>query len=489
MKKNTIKWRIFKYNIIAISVLLALTTIVFNITIQSYIKNDIKEQLSTIAQRVEDTALYRGPDFFPPQEPQRPRPLPGRQNGMFRENNDLFRFYFFLDRSLREPLSILNADFILLDNNMDIITPPEGDFFKPSGEIANEIISKIKKLDGSKVQEYVYFNVNNTDYISIVKPVSDKNSFGLGWLIIYSSLQKVNQLKLGINMILIVIVLLSALIFAIFSSLAAKKISAPFSSLNQHIRAIAERNFGVKIEMPVDAELQELVNSINIMSEKLESYDKAQKTFFQNASHEFRTPLMSIQSYAEGIKYDVVDKNTAADIIIDETKRMTNLVEDLLYLSRLDTIEENYHFTDLDFKDFINACQERMYGIASKSGINLEVENINEPVVVYADEEKLFRAFANIIGNCIRYANNTVSIVPKIIDRSKIEIVIRDDGPGIDSNELPNIFERFYKGKKGNVGLGLAISKNIIERHNGKITARNSESGAVFTIVLPVKQS
>jgi len=91
--------------------------------------------------------------------------------------------------------------------------------------------------------------------------------------------------------------------------------------------------------------------------------------------------------------------------------------------------------------------------------------------VVYADEEKLFRAFANIIGNCIRYANNTVSIVPKIIDRSKIEIVIRDDGPGIDSNELPNIFERFYKGKKGNVGLGLAISKNIIERHNGKITA------------------
>ncbi|ADU73909.1 G protein-coupled receptor 119 [Acetivibrio thermocellus DSM 1313] len=65
MKKNTIKWRIFKYNIIAISVLLALTTIVFNITIQSYIKNDIKEQLSTIAQRVEDTALYRGPDFFP----------------------------------------------------------------------------------------------------------------------------------------------------------------------------------------------------------------------------------------------------------------------------------------------------------------------------------------------------------------------------------------------------------------------------------------
>ncbi|WP_265442820.1 sensor histidine kinase [Acetivibrio straminisolvens] len=488
MKKNTIKWRIFKYNIIAISVLLTLTTVVFNITIQSYIENDIKEQLSTIAQQVEDTALFRGPDFLPPQGLQKPRPMPGRQNDFPREGNELFGFYFFLDRSLREPLSILNADFILLDNNMDVITPPVGEYFTASSEIANEVINKIRKTDSSKVQEYVYFNLNNTDYISIVKPVSDKNSFGLGWLIIYSSLQKVNQLKLGINAILFVIVLLSALIFAIFSSLSAKKISSPFSSLNQHIRAIAERNFGVKIEMPVDAELQELVNSINIMSEKLESYDKAQKTFFQNASHEFRTPLMSIQSYAEGIKYEVVDKNTAADIIIDETKRMTHLVEDLLYLSRLDTIEENYRFSDLDFRDFINTCLERMYGIASKSGITLEVQNINDAVLIYADEDKLFRAFTNIIGNCIRYANNTVSIIPKIIDFSKIEIVIRDDGPGIDSNELPNIFERFYKGKKGNVGLGLAISKNIIEKHNGKITARNSESGAVFTIVLPAKQ-
>ena len=156
-------------------------------------------------------------------------------------------------------------------------------------------------------ETYLNFDISGTEYIAIVKPVSQKNSFGLGWIIIYSSLQKVNQLQWVINIILFAILILSALIIVIFSSLAAKKISAPFSSLNQHIRAIAERNFGTKIHMPVDDELQEFVNNINIMSEKLETYDKAQKTFLQNASHEFRTPLMSIQSYAEGIKYDVVD--------------------------------------------------------------------------------------------------------------------------------------------------------------------------------------
>lgn len=239
--------------------------------------------------------------------------------------------------------------------------------------------------------------------------------------------------------------------------------------------------------MPVDDELQEFVNNINIMSEKLETYDKAQKTFLQNASHEFRTPLMAIQSYAEGIKYDVVESNQAADIIIDETQRMTHLVEDLLYLSRLDTIEENYCFSNLDFSNLVNSCMERLHGIAIKNNIKVFFHNFAENAVIYADEEKLSRAIMNIISNCVRHAKSVVTITSKIIKENKIRLDITDDGSGFDPDELPNLFERFYKGKKGNFGLGLAISKNIIEKHKGKITAENSNSGAVFKIELPLK--
>lgn len=238
--------------------------------------------------------------------------------------------------------------------------------------------------------------------------------------------------------------------------------------------------------MPVDDELREFVNNINIMSEKLETYDKAQKTFLQNASHEFRTPLMSIQSYAEGIKYDVVDNSTAVNIIIDESKRITHLVEDLLYLSRLDAIEENYLFNNLDYNELINSCVERMNGIAIKSNIKITANSLNKRIEIYADEEKLSRSITNIISNCIRYADSIVVVTSKIIDNNKIELIISDDGPGFDINELPNIFKRFFKGKKGNFGLGLAISKNVIEKHNGKITAENSESGAIFRIELPI---
>lgn len=491
MKRNTIKWRIFKYNIIVISVLIALTTTVFNIAIRLYIESDVSKQLNTIASRAEDTALHRGPDFFHPEGDKGPPPRKNRnnstQNNNTQDNNDLYRFYFELDRSLREPLSVLNANYILLDSNNNIVTSPEGDYFKPSDDVLNKVKSEIGGLKDTTGPQYINFSLEDTKYTAIIKPVSGKNTFGLGWIIIYSSLQKVNQLQLSINILLFVILVLSALIIAVFSSLAAKKISAPFSSLNNHIGAIAERNFGTKIHMPVDDELQEFVNNINTMSEKLESYDKAQKTFLQNASHEFRTPLMSIQSYAEGIKYDVVDKNSAADIIVDETKQMTRLVEDVLYLSRLDTIEENYRFDTLNLSSLIDDCVARMNGIAAKNKVVITANSMNEKVELFADEEKLSRAFTNIIGNCIRYAATTVRIDSKIVENGNVEITVGDDGPGIDANELPNIFERFYKGKKGDFGLGLAISKNVIERHNGHITAENSGSGALFKVILPIK--
>ncbi len=487
MKRNTIKWRIFKYNIIVIIVLIVLTTIVFNIAIRLYIESDVTKQLNAIALRAEDTALHKGPDFFPHGDGDNPPPPP-MQNDSSQDNNDLFRFYFMLDRSLREPLSVLNADYILFDSNKKLITSPDGDYFKPSNDIINAITNETKKSKDIGKEQYINFSLSGTEYVAIIKPVSIKNTFGLGWIIIYSNLQKVNQLQWGINAILSIILILSALIIAIFSSLAAKKIAAPFSSLNQHIGKIAERNFGTKIHMPVDDEFQEFVNNINTMSEKLEIYDKAQKTFLQNASHEFRTPLMSIQSYAEGIKYDVVEHSAASDIIIDETKRMTHLFEDLLYLSRLDAIEENYHFSNLDLNDFINSCIERMDGIANKNNIQIIANTLGENAQIFVDEDKLSRAIANILSNCIRYAKAVVKISSQKATDSKIEIVIIDDGPGIDDKVLPNIFERFYKGKNGNFGLGLSISKNIIERHNGKIAAENTELGALFRITLPVKE-
>jgi len=491
MKRNTIKWRIFKYNLAAIVLLTALTTIIFNVAVRVYFKSDTFTQLSKIATRAVDTALKNGPDFFPKaDDTQQPAPRDGQKSDFksqdsstasAQSNQDMIRYYFMLDRSLREPLSVLSADYILLDSSKNVIIPSPKEYFNVSNELIAKVKDEIEKSKNLNIETSLDFTLSGTQYIAIVKPVSEKNNFGLGWVAIYSSLQKVNQLQLGLNLLLLAILILSSVLIVIFSSLTAKKISEPFTSLNEHIGKIAERKFGNKLNLPEVDELHEFVNNINIMSDKLEVYDKAQKTFLQNASHEFRTPLMSIRSYAEGIKYDVVDKDTAADVIVDETKRMTRLVEDLLYLSRLDSIEENYRFDHLDFNDMVKSLIERMNILAIKNSIRITVELPKKTFEIYADEEKLSRAFANIVSNCIRYAKSSINIIVKNID-STISLEISDDGPGFDSNELSNIFDRFYKGKKGNFGLGLAISRNVIERHGGNISAENTGTGALFKI-------
>ncbi|MEA4846531.1 MAG: HAMP domain-containing sensor histidine kinase [Clostridiaceae bacterium] len=485
MKRNTIKWRIFKYNLIVIITLIVLVAIIFNAAIRIYIEKDIIGQLNKIAYHAEDTALKRGPEVFIFNDKDKEKP-PEPPRIKAREDNDIFRFYFMLDRSLREPLSVLNADYILLDNDKSILNlPPEG-FADANSGLMDKITTEINKSKDLSKESYLNFHLSGTEYIAIVKPVAQKNNFGLGWIIIYSSLQKVNQLQLAINVILLAILLLSAFIIVLFSSVIAKKISEPFSSLNQHIHSIAERNFGTKINTPVYDELSEFVSNINTMSEKLETYDKAQKTFLQNASHEFRTPLMSIQSYAEGIKYNVAESNEAADIIIDESKRLTQLVENLLYLSRLDAIEENYCFAPLDYNELLRGCAERMNIIAAKNNISIDIKELEENIKIIADEEKLSRAINNILSNCIRFAKSIIEIKSGLIDEKTIRLTISDDGPGFESNEIPNIFDRFFKGSKGNFGLGLAISKNVIEKHKGKITAENSGTGAVFHIDLPI---
>jgi len=468
--------------------LITLTTIIFNVAIRMYIEKVIIAQLSKIASNAEHTALQHGPDFFPEFHQM---PPPDAPNDKFSPTNlqgdiDPFRYYFMLDRSLKEPLTLLNADFILLDQNKNRITPAQEKFDSTPVDLMKELTNEINKSEKVDQEKYLNFNLSSTEYLAIIKPVSDKNSFGLGWIIIYSNIQQINQLQLVINIILFLILIFSALITIVFSSRVSKKISESFSHLNKYISAISERDFGNKIEMPVYDELHDLVNNINIMSEKLETYDKAQKTFLQNVSHEFRTPLMSIQSYAEGIKYDVIDSNTAVTVILTEIKRMTNLVEDLLYLSRLDAIEENYNCSNLDFNEFVNMCVHRMKWIATKSNITIATSTPKEIVEIHGDEEKLSRAITNIISNCIRYAHSVVIVEFKVIDTNKIQLTISDDGPGFKDNELPNIFERFYKGTKGNFGLGLSISKNIIEKMNGKISANNSNSGALFIIELPI---
>ena len=140
----------------------------------------------------------------------------------------------------------------------------------------------------------------------------------------------------------------------------------------------------------------------------------------------------------------------------------------------------------MSFNELLVICIDRINLIAEQNNVTIISKLPAEIIKIYGDEEKLSRAITNVISNCIRYANSLVTVELTNIDKIKVQLIISDDGPGFKNNELPNIFERFYKGVNGNLGLGLSISKNIIEKLHGQIFAKNTTTGALFIVELPI---
>ena len=218
----------------------------------------------------------------------------------------------------------------------------------------------------------------------------------------------------------------------------------------------------------------------------IEKEAERQQTFFQNASHELKTPLMAIQGYAEGIQAGVMDTGGAADVILEESDRMTELVEELLDISKIDMGRQRLTLSETDIRELLYDGIRAVEPIAA-GGITIVPDFPEEPVMVSCDDTQLRRAVTNILSNGVRYARSELRLTCRA-DKRHVTIRIQDDGDGIAEEDLPHIFDRFYMGRSGKSGIGLALTKEIIHLHRGTIRAYNGETGAVFEISIPVSR-
>ena len=218
----------------------------------------------------------------------------------------------------------------------------------------------------------------------------------------------------------------------------------------------------------------------------IEKEAERQQTFFQNASHELKTPLMAIQGYAEGIQAGVMDTGGAADVILEESDRMTELVEELLDISKIDMGRQRLTLSETDIRELLYDGIRAVEPIAA-GGIAIVPDFPEEPVMVSCDDTQLRRAVTNILSNGVRYARSELRLTCRA-DKRHVTIRIQDDGDGIAEEDLPHIFDRFYMGKSGKSGIGLALTREIIHLHKGTIRARNGDTGAVFEISIPVSR-
>lgn len=238
---------------------------------------------------------------------------------------------------------------------------------------------------------------------------------------------------------------------------------------------IKEISFGVLLDAFVIAALGAAIGYF--LGKKLEQNDKAQKTFFENTSHELKTPLMAICGYAEEIEMGVItDYSQAGRMIVSQTERMSKLIEDILYLSKMESGTEPLKCEPIEMASLVQDILMPLEGIVNRRNLSVSLE-LDEGYV-NGDPEKLEHAVANLITNSVKYVCSQIEISWK-----NQVLSIWNDGGELSTEDFSHMFERFHTGQNGNSGIGLALSKEIVEMHGWKLSAKNDRHGICLSMV------
>src|ERR1022692_41712 len=227
-----------------------------------------------------------------------------------------------------------------------------------------------------------------------------------------------------------------------------------------------------------------------------ERMEKTRRDFIANVSHELRTPLTSIQGYTETLLDSPIADNHVREfleIIRKNSARMSRLTEDLLTLARVESGEHRFDVQRVSAEELLQDALESFREVAHSYGVELVIENAVPTGHVNADREAMHQIFSNLIENALKYAASGKKVILGArAAESNVEFYVRDFGPGISSEHLPRLFERFYRVDKarsresGGTGLGLAIAKHIVFAHGGTIRAESElNHGSSFLFVLP----
>ncbi len=289
------------------------------------------------------------------------------------------------------------------------------------------------------------------------------------------------------------VALVAAMIFAVWIT---RWVSSPLRRITKAAHAISGGDYQ-PIPLQGPSEVKELGQAFNDMVARVDSSQKAQRDFVANVSHELKTPLTSIQGFAQAILDGTAGTpealRQAGTVIYDEAGRMYRLVLGLLDLARLDSGIADLQRSPLDLAAIVNAVVDKMKPQASQAQVSLN-SAISPLPPILGDADRLSQVFTNLVDNTVKYtpAGGQIFVEALQVD-GKVQVTISDSGAGIASDDLPHIFERFYQtdksrsGSRRGAGLGLAIAREIVLAHHGSIeVASTPGQGSSFVVKIPL---
>ena len=309
------------------------------------------------------------------------------------------------------------------------------------------------------------------------------------------------SLRVSVRAVLAQILPAAALALVLGTILAfflARSQIRPLNEIKSAVREFTKGDLTRRVNVKCGGELEELGDSINRMAEELSRLEDSRRSFVANVSHELRSPMTSMRGYVQAMLDGVIgqeDMPRYLNIVLSETDRLTELVRDLLDLSRLESGKFPLTLAPFDANELVRRNLINFEGRIEAKNIEVQVELADDPLTVLADANRINQVVSNIIDNAIKFMNGEGSVLTlrTLREGKNARFVIMNNGEDISEADLPYIFERFYKADKAHTsgqgtGLGLSICQRIMQQHGSEITARSGGGETAFEFTLPLAE-
>ena len=297
----------------------------------------------------------------------------------------------------------------------------------------------------------------------------------------------------AIHHTLILASLAALLLGFVLSYLLTRRVLKPLSQMNAATRAVAAGNFSSRVEVTTGDEVGQLGTSFNHMADSLERIEQLRKNMVADVAHELRTPLTNLRGYLEALNDHVlIPSPETLHMLLGETLRLVKLVDNLQQLARADAARTSLHRQQLVISEQLQEMLALYRPSIEEKRIEVATDFPAEADTVLADRDKFLQTVRNLLDNCVKYTphGGQVAISSKR-HADGLQVLFCNSGPEISSDDLPFIFERFFRTDRsrsrnaGGSGLGLAITRELIEAHGGRVGADSKDGRTCIWFILP----
>ncbi len=381
------------------------------------------------------------------------------------------------DTSLVSWSELVGADITVTDTTGEVFAST-----KSFNSIPDDMLDDVNS--GKNFTKYTNFGGNYNSLVYTIGMPIIYNGYVVGCIFYTATVGEMFDSFDNFASMLLMSCLISASVAIVLIFMQTKKITKPIADINSAVLAIASGKFDRRLPVKTSDETGQLASSFNYMAESLEKLDNMRAGFISDVSHELRTPMTSISGFVGGILDGTIPEDKHSEylgIVYEESKRLSKMTSDMLEMSKMSSSEYTLDIKKFDICELIRLAIINLESKIDQKSLEIDLSLSEDKINVLADRDSILRVIINLLDNAVKFSfDNTKITISAKFDQANAYVSIGNFGIGIENEDLPHIFDRFYKtdksrGKdKTGAGLGLSMAKNIITLHGGSIWAESS---------------